>query len=156
MKPTLRRHDWLIGLTVCLAFGGVGAAFILCFLIGFGLHTFIGKEALYIAFGLQALNLAVIRVRERQLRLGGAPTASVKMRRVHLCFAWFWRIGAVCLLFSLVLAICGMSFSSLLVRIPCVVGTILTPLGWLGALASFHRRRQAALVASERQAIASA
>lgn len=153
MKSTLRRHDWLIALTVCLAFGGIGAAFILCFLIGFGLHTFVGKEALYVAFVLQALNLAVIRLRERQLRLGGAPTASVKMRRVHLCFAWSWRVGALCLLLSLVLALCGVSFGSPWVRIPCIVGTILTPLGWLGALASLHRRRQAALVASERESL---
>lgn len=148
MKTTPHRRDWLIALTVCLAFGGLGAAFILCILIGFGLHTFIGKEALYIAFGLQALNLVVIRVREQQLRLDGAPAASVKMRRVRLCFAWLWRVGAVCLLLSLILAICGVSFRNPWVRVPCTVGAILTPLGWLGALACLHRRRQAALVAS--------
>lgn len=149
MKSKLPPHDWAILATVCLAFGGVGAAFIMCVLIGFGVHTFVGKEALYIAFGLQTLNLAVIRVRERQLRLGGAPAPSIKMRRVHLIFAWIWRGGAVCLLSSLLFAICGVSSGSLLVRIPCTAGAILTPLGWLGALASFHRRRQAALTVQD-------
>lgn len=144
------KRDYAFLLTVCLAFGGIGAAFILCILIGFGLHTFIGKEALYTAFGLQTINLLVIRVRERRLRLDGAPAPSPKMRRVHLCFAWCWRFGAGCLLLSLILGICGVSFANLRVRIPCVVGTILTPLCWLGALASFHRRRQAYLLARER------
>lgn len=151
MKTSHPRQDLLLLITVCLAIGGIGAAFILCFLIGFGLHTFVGKEALYTAFGLQTLSLAVVRIRERQLRLKGAPSASIKMRRVHLCFAWSWRVGAVCLLSSLVMALCGISFGSLWVRILCVVGAILTPLGWLGALASLHRRRQAALVAAEQQ-----
>lgn len=146
----LKSHDRIFLITVCLAFGGVGAAFIFCFLIGFGLHTFVGKEALYTAFGLQALNLLVIRVRERQLRQTGAPAASVKMRRVHLCFALLWRIGAACLLLSIVLAVCGVGYGSLWVRIPCIVGTVLTPIGWLGALASFYRRRQAALSAGEK------
>lgn len=151
MKSTIQRRDWVFLITVCLAFGGMGAAFILCFLIGFGLHTFVGKEALYTAFGLQTLNLIVLRVRERRLRREGAPAAAPKMRRVHLCFAWCWRIGAACLLLSLLLAICGTSFGSLWVRIPCVVGTILTPICWLGALASYHRRRQAFLTVQEKQ-----
>lgn len=150
MQRKLLQHDWLTLLTGCLACGGIGAAFIMCFLIGFGLHTFVGKEALYTAFGLQAVNLAAIRLRERQLRLANAPAASVKMRRLHLCFAWSWRIGAGALLLSLVLAICGVSFGSLWVRISCILGTVLALLGWLGALASFRRRKQAALVQQER------
>lgn len=150
MQRKLPKHDWLTLLTGCLACGGIGAVLIMCFLIGFGLHTFVGKEALYTAFALQAVNLATIRLRERQLRLANAPAASVKMRRLHLCFAWSWRIGAVALLLSLILAVCGVSFGSLWVRIPCIFGTVLTPLGWLGALTSFRRRKQAALVQQER------
>lgn len=149
MKKKLPQRDWAILLTVCLAFGGVGAVVIMCLLIGFGIHTFVGKETLYTAFALQAVNLVVIRTREMQLRRAGAPAPSVKMRRVHLVIAWIWRLGAACLVASLVLALCGFGFGSLPVRIPCVVGSVLAPIGWLGALASFHRRRQAALVAQE-------
>ena len=149
MKQKLPQRDWAILLTTCLAFGGIGAVVILCLLIGFGIHTFVGKETLYTAFALQAVNLIVIRVRELQLRRAGAPAASAKMRRVHLILAWIWRVGAACLVVSLVLAVCGFGFGSLPVRIPCIVGAVLAPLGWLGALASFHRRRQAALVAQE-------
>lgn len=150
-KQKLPPRDWAILATVCLSFGGIGAVFIMCFLIGFGLHTVIGKEALYTAFGLQSVNLAVIRLRERQLRQQNAPAPSLKMRRFHRIFAWCWRIGAAALLLSLVLALCGMGFGSLWVRIPCIIGTVLTPIGWLGALASFHRRRQAALMAQAKE-----
>ncbi len=127
----------------CLGFGGLGMAIIMCLLIGFGFHTTVGKEALYTAFGLQALNLAVARWREIRF-LKGHASPSKKMRRLRLVAAWFWCIGAVFLVASLVLAICGMHFGNFWVKLPCTLGAILAPLGWLGLLVCFRRRRQAA------------
>lgn len=139
-----KRYDLAVLLTVGLACGGVGTVIIMCFFIGFGLHSVIGKEALYLCLLLMALNLWVNRCRERRLqKCGPFPESSTKMRRFRLACQWIWRIAAGLLLLSLVLAICGLRFSGFWVKYPCVIGTAALPVGWLGMLACYHRKRQA-------------
>lgn len=135
----------------CLGFGGLGMAIIMCLLIGFGFHTTVGKEALYTAFVLQALNLAVARHRETRFLKGRtAPTPSKKMHRLRLAATWLWCVGAALLIVSLVLAVCGMHFGNFWVKLPCTVGALLAPLGWLGLLVCFRRHRQAAFHSAPR------
>lgn len=137
----------------CLAFGGLGMEIIMCLLIGFGFHTTVGKEALYTALVLQMLNLAVARRRELRLLKGQTtPTPSKKMRRLRLVATWLWCGGTALLVVSLILAVCGMHFGNFWVKLPCTVGAILAPLGWLGLLACFRRRHQAALHSNPRPA----
>lgn len=143
------KQDRYVLATLCLGFGGCGAVIIICFLIGFGLDTFVGKEALYICFGLQALNLTLIRLRERKLRQEHTPAPSKRMLRLHSVFAWLWRAGALLLTIALLLGIFGVSFGDFWVRYPCMIGAAFTFLGWLGAVVSYHRRRQASLVIRE-------
>lgn len=140
-----QRYDLAVLLTVGLACGGVGTVVIMCFFIGFGLHTVIGKEAVYLCLLLMALNLWVNRRREQWFLKSGAkiPESSTKMRRFRLACLWLWRVAAAALLLSLLLAICGLRFSGFWVKYPCVVGTVLLPIGWLGMLACYHRKRQA-------------
>ena len=64
------KTDWLVLITTCLAAGGIGTVIIFCFLIGFGLNTMVGKEALYIGAGLLLINLIVIWRREARLEAG--------------------------------------------------------------------------------------
>lgn len=144
MKTKYR--DRLALISTCLACGGVGMEIIMCLFIGFGFHTVIGKEALYTALVLQALNLAVGKSRERRfLKSHAAPVTSKKMSRLRLVFTCVWCAAIALLLFSLLLAICGTYLGSFWVKIPCTIGAILSPIGWLGLLACFHRKRQAAL-----------
>lgn len=142
----MKRFDRAALIFTCLAFGGLGMEIIMCLLIGFGFHTTVGKEALYTAFVLQTVSLVVARRRELRL-LGGqpAPTPSKKMHRLCLFAIWLRCAGAVLLLASLGMAVCGMHFGSLWVKLPCTVGAFLAPLGWLGLLVCFRRRRQAVL-----------
>lgn len=144
MKAQLPRRDWAVIFTTCLAFGGVGAVFA-CICSGDGIHSLIGKEALYLCLALQIANLVVVRLRERRLRESDVPQPSVKMQRFHAISAWVWRAGVLLLLASLVAALCGLELRSAGVYYPCLFGTTLTPLGWLGVLAAFSRRRQAGL-----------
>ena len=97
----MKKHtktDWLVLITTCLAAGGIGTVIIFCFLIGFGLNTMVGKEALYIGAGLLLINLIVIWRREARLEAGMTPI----LRRMHTIFVWTWKIGAVLLLIALV------------------------------------------------------
>lgn len=149
----MKHRDRAALVFTCLGFGGLGMAIIMCLLIGFGFHTTVGKEALYTAFVLQALNLAVARWREiRFLKGRAAPTPSKKMRRLRLVATWLWCAGAVFLVASLILAVCGMHFGNFWVKLPCTFGAILAPLGWLGLLVCFRRRRQAAFHSDSRSA----
>ncbi len=151
MKQSLPAHDWPVIALTCLAFGGLGSVVIFCFLIGFGFNTFVGKEALYICFALQTLNLSVIRIRERRLHQGAAPQPSRQMRRFRQIFSWCWRVSAVLLLVSLAAALLGRPYGSFWVRYPCLIGAIFAPIGWFGCLIAFHRRRQAGLYAQNQQ-----
>ena len=137
------KTDWPVLITTCLAAGGIGTVLLFCFLIGFGLNTLVGKEALYVGAGLLLINLFVIRRREAHLEAGMTPI----LRRMHTAFVWTWRIGGALLLAALVLGICGVGFGKLWVKLPCLIGTILLPIGWLGHLGTFFRRKRASEVA---------
>ena len=147
----MKKHtktDWLVLITTCLAAGGIGTVIIFCFLIGFGLNTMVGKEALYIGAGLLLINLIVIWRREARLEAGMTPI----LRRMHTIFVWTWKIGAVLLLIALVLGICGVGFGKFWVKLPCLIGTILLPIGWLGNLITFTRRRRASEIVRAKKA----
>ncbi len=150
MKNTLPRHDWPILVTVFLAIGGIGMMVIFSILIGFGIHSVVGKISLYICFALQLLNVLVIALRSKTLHHKyRAPKPSKKMRRFTCVCLIIWAIGALCLIGSLLIDILWLKSIDALVVYPCVIGAILAPIGWLGLLAAFHRRRQAAILAQK-------
>ncbi|MBE6985621.1 MAG: hypothetical protein E7434_08470 [Ruminococcaceae bacterium] len=147
MEQTLPRRDWLILITVFLALGGIGMMVIFSILIGFGFHSVVGKIALYICFALQLLNVITIALRRHNLtHKYHAPPPSRKMRKFLAFQVILWTIGALCLIFSLVCNIFWFEAIDAIVVYPCFIGSIAAPLGWLGMLAGFHRRRQAAIL----------
>lgn len=147
MNQPLPKHDWPCLVTVFLAFGGIGMLIIFSFLIGFGIHAPVGKVSLYICFGLQMLNVLTLALRRHVLRKKyGAPAHSKKMRHFLGSSLIVWFLGALCLMGSLVLHLFWFDAYHGLVMIPCLIGTIIAPLGWLGLLASFHRIRQNVLL----------
>ena len=146
----MKVKNWPVFLSVCMAFGGIGNVIVMCFLIGFGFHTFVGKEALYIAFGLQVLSLLVCAQSERRKASGTVKhTPSRKMHRFRLISFLIWATGALCLLVSLVLCIAGVRFVNEWVQITCIVGACVTPVGWIGLLMCSHRRQTALRCRSE-------
>lgn len=150
MKKELPHRDWPTLITVFLALGGIGMMIIFSGLIGFGVHSLVGKISLYICFGLQLLNILVIAMRRHILkRKYNEPKPSKKMHRFHgICFG-IWLLGALLLSFSLVCHIFWLKATEPLVMYPCVIGAILSLVGWLGLLAAFHRRRQATLLSQK-------
>lgn len=134
MKASDIKKDKLILLTTCLAAGGIGMAVIFCFLIGFGLNTMVGKEALYAAAVLLILNLWAIRHREKEWK----PERSAALRRGRTLCNRLWQLGIALLLLALIFGIFGVRFGDLRVKLPCLLGTIFLPLGWLGALLIFR------------------
>ena len=152
MNKSLSRCDVPIIITVFLALGGLGMMFIFSGLIGFGIHSLIGKISLYICFGLQMLNVIVILIRRQYLKSKyGAPDYSTKMRHFAVINFCIWLAGALLLIFSLVVNIFWLPMSEGLVSYPCTIGACIAPIGWLGLLASFHRTREAVLY-KEKQA----
>ena len=136
----MKKRDWLLRLTRCLAVGGLGMAGIMCLFVGFGFSTVIGKEAVFLYWLLQCANVIVMRIRESSLlRSAQAPAPSKRMRILRLSAAWLWRLGSITLLASMVFALCGMLLSSLLVVLTCWIGFFATLIGWLGRLMTFHR-----------------
>lgn len=131
----MKRGNVLLRLTVCLALGGMLTALWICRLIGFGIHTTVGKEALYLWLPLQALQLVTA------LRLWHNDAATGKglrlMLRVSVCI---WCGGAAALLFSLGTALTGASYGSVWVSLPCTLGTVGISLGWGGQLLCLWRR----------------
>ncbi len=150
---SLPRRDIWVTLTVFLALGGLGMMFIFSGLIGFGVHSLIGKISLYICFSLQVINVAVIFIRRHYLSCKyGAPASSKKMRRFTTISFLIWCLGAMLLLFSLAANLFWFSATKAAVRYPCVIGACIAPIGWLGLLAAFHRRREAAMYAAKQPA----
>ena len=127
----MKIQERLMLITSCLAFGGLGMAVIMCFLIGFGLNTVVGKEAIYTAFALQGLNLLTLHRQGRE-----------KSRATGV-FLWIWVCGAVLLLTALVLGLFRLGFVSPWVRWPCLGGTILLPVGWLGVVTTVWWQKKA-------------
>lgn len=142
----MKSKDWLLRLSLCLAVGGLGMAGIMCLFIGFGFSTVIGKEALFLYWLLQSVNVMVMRIREiALLRSAQAPVPSRRMRVLRLIAEWLWRLGSVTLLASMIFALCGMFLSSPLVVLTCWAGFLATLIGWLGRLMTFHRVRQSSI-----------
>lgn len=121
----MKRGNVLLRLTVCLALGGMLTVLWICRLIGFGIHTTVGKEALYLWLPLQALQLVTA------LRHTGAATEKRLLLRVSVCV---WCGGVAALLFSLGAALAGISYGSVWVSLPCTLGTVGISLGWGGQL----------------------
>ena len=151
----MKKRDWLLRLTLCLAVGGLGMAGIMCLFVGFGFSTVIGKEAVFLYWLLQCVNVIVMRIRESSLlRSAQAPAPSKRMRILRLSAAWLWRLGSITLLASMVFALCGMLLSSLLVVLTCWIGFFATLIGWLGRLMTFYRVWQSSIaLAMEKERI---
>ena len=138
-------------ISFCLAMGGLLMALFMCGYVEFGIHSTVGKLAVYIAFLLQAVNVLIIRLRMRSLVKAGAPAPSRGMRRFVGIFLWIWRLGALLLVASVVMLLFGMEKTDPWVRYTCLAGVCLLPLGWIGILAANRRRAQAALVAEQKK-----
>ena len=140
----MKTHNPLLKLSVCLALGGMVTVGIICFLIGFGIHSPVGKYALYTALFLQSVCLLVNRIAERPYRSSHASyTPSPKMVRFHLTAELLWTLGAILLLGALLLILLGMAPADLWIRRLTVCGILLSPIGWLGLLIASYRRRTA-------------
>lgn len=151
MKNEVPRYDWPTLITVFLALGGIGMMVIFSLLIGFGFHTTIGKIALYECYVLQMINVVVMGFRHQRLRQKyNSPEPSKKMKRFYVSSLCVWIFGSVLLLSSLLCGIFWFNAADDLVIYLSVIGTIVTLFGWIGLLATFHRRRQAALVEWEK------
>lgn len=131
MKTATLRRDWPMLITTCLAFGGLSTALIMCLLIGFGLNTYVGKEALYLAAGLLLMNYLFVAYRDRAL----------KKTTLHRVIAISFFAAESLLAEALLLGICGVSFGSLWVKLPCLIGSCALPLSWGGRLL-LHFRKQ--------------
>lgn len=140
----MKTQNTLLRLSICLAIGGLVTIVVICFLIGFGFHSVVGKYALYTALFLQLLSLVVNYLADaRYSREIHSYTPSKKMTRFRRIVTAFWVTGALLLLCSLVLILLGMSTTDLWVRILCVPGLFLCPIGWVGILLASNRRRSA-------------
>ena len=92
------QHDIPVLLTGCLAAGGAGMFLIMSVLIGFGVSTLIGREAMYLCLLLELVNLLVLHARAGALlRSGKAPQPSPKMRLLRRVSGIGWLTGAVLL-----------------------------------------------------------
>lgn len=131
----MKRSDVLLRILTCLALGGMVMALWLCVLIGFGIHTTVGKEALYLCLLLQVpqLTVAALRLRREKAALGKA------LRQLLCLFGCLWCGGAALLLFSLGMALAGLSYGSVWVSLPCLIGMICAALAWVGHLVCLWR-----------------
>ena len=154
MNKSLSRCDIPIMITVFLALGGLGMMFIFSGLIGFGIHSVIGKISLYICFGLQSINVIVIFVRRHYLKSKySAPDYSTKMRHFAVISLCIWAFGALLLISSLIAQLSGLVATDAFVAHPCTFGACIAPIGWLGLLASFHRTREAVLYQAKHESV---
>ncbi len=142
----MKKRNWSVLIPVCLAFGGLGNIIVMCVLIGFGIHTTVGKEAIYVALALECISLLACSRWERRLKTAHPNyIAGEKIRRFRRICGMLWLLGAGLLMLSLILALCGLRMTGLWVRIPCIAGLILAPIGWIGLLLSYHHRQEALL-----------
>lgn len=138
-----------VKLTACLTLGGFAATLIMCFFIGFGFDSTVGKEALYVFLFLESINVLTVFLGGRRLRKrADVPAEATKMRRFRRIAAGLWLFGAAAMLFSLVLVLLGRRYGDLLVLLPCHGGLLLTWLTWPAILMSYHRRLLAAQCAA--------
>ena len=78
----MKRYGTLLQLTTCLALGGTVMVLWLCVLIGFGIHTTVGKEGIYLWLLLQAVQLTARRNARARTSDG---TAVLPLRLVRRC-----------------------------------------------------------------------
>ena len=128
------QHDIPVLLTGCLAAGGAGMFLIMSVLIGFGVSTLIGREAMYLCLLLELVNLLVLHARAGALlRSGKAPQPSPKMRLLRRVSGIGWLTGAVLLVGSLALLLFGLPLAN--IWVPVMM------LSWAGCLIVFRRLR---------------
>lgn len=148
----LKLCNTFLRLSVCLALGGMVTVGIICFLIGFGIHSPVGKYALYTALFLQAVCLLVNRFTDQSYkRLGTAYTPSPKMRRFRLTAELLWATGVALLMGALLLMLLGIGSTEPWIRRLTLSGLLLCPVGWLGLLMESHRRHVAILTLCQKQ-----
>ena len=133
-------------ISACVATGGLAMALFMCLYVEFGIHSTVGKIAVYIAFLLQAIHVLMACLRIGALVREGAPAPSGGMRRFLRVFLWIWGAGAMLLVASLVQILFGAEYTYGWVRYTCTAGVCICPVGWLGIMAACRRRAQAAVV----------
>jgi hypothetical protein len=142
----LKLQSAVLRYIICLAWGGLITVGIVWGFIGFSLHSAVGKYALYCALFLQLSSLFAIDFTERkENKSGTAYTPSRQMIRFHRIASLLWVIGAIFLLASLGLMLLGLEPSAPWVRYLCIPGVILAPIGWLGLLMCYRRKKSARL-----------
>lgn len=131
------QHDIPVLLTGCLAAGGAGMFLIMSVLIGFGVSTLIGREAMYLCLLLELVNLLVLHARAGALlRSGKAPQPSPKMRLLRRVSGIGWLTGAVLLV--------GLPLANIWVKLAAYIGVPVMMLSWAGCLIVFRRLRMSA------------
>ena len=127
------QHDIPVLLTGCLAAGGAGMFLIMSVLIGFGVSTLIGREAMYLCLLLELVNLLVLHARAGALlRSGKAPQPSPKMRLLRRVSGIGWLTGAVLLVGSLALLLFGLPLANIWVKLAAYIGVPVMMLSWAG------------------------
>lgn len=140
----MKTQNTVLRLSVCLAVGGLITIAVICFMIGFGFHSAVGKYAVYTALFLQMLCLGVNYFTDKHLsEHAHTYTPSKKMARFRLIVAILWIAGALFQALSLGLVLLGLELTNLWVRILCTTGVVVCPFGWAGILLASHRRRSA-------------
>ena len=131
------QHDIPVLLTGCLAAGGAGMFLIMSVLIGFGVSTLIGREAMYLCLLLELVNLLVLHARAGALlRSGKAPQPSPKMRLLRRVSGIGWLTGAVLRV--------GSPLANIWVKLAAYIGVPVMMLSWAGCLIVFRRLRMSA------------
>ena len=140
------QHDIPVLLTGCLAAGGAGMFLIMSVLIGFGVSTLIGREAMYLCLLLELINLLVLHARAGALlRSGKAP----KMRLLRRVSGIGWLTGAVLLVGSLALLLFGLPLANIWVKLAAYIGVPVMMLSWAGCLIVFRRLRMSAAACAQ-------
>ena len=144
------QHDIPVLLTGCLAAGGAGMFLIMSVLIGFGVSTLIGREAMYLCLLLELVNLLVLHARAGALlRSGKAPQPSPKMRLLRRVSGIGWLTGAVLLVGSLALLLFGLPLANIWVKLAAYIGVPVMMLSWAGCLIVFRRLRMSAAACAQ-------
>ena len=119
---------------------------IMSVLIGFGVSTLIGREAMYLCLLLELINLLVLHARAGALlRSGKAPQPSPKMRLLRRVSG----IGAVLLVGSLALLLFGLPLANIWVKLAAYIGVPVMMLSWAGCLIVFRRLRMSAAACAQ-------
>ena len=93
MRP-VRYYDLAVKLMACLCIGSIAMALLMCFCIGFGLHSTVGKEALYLCRVILGASLWLCLRRERILeqRAERLPPRAKPMRVLRVLAFGLWGL----------------------------------------------------------------